>query len=67
MVSKYLPYINDGPRRASEEAARASSSIENGAFVPTMKVRGGAGMVEIGFVFVVATFVATMMAIMVVL
>lgn len=51
----------------SEEAARAASLIENGAFVPGMKVPGGAGMAEIRFAFVFAACVATMMAIMVVL
>lgn len=66
-VSKYLPYLDNGARRASEEVARASNLIENGAFVPGMDVPGGAGMEEVGFTFVVAAFVATMMAIMVVL
>ena len=66
-VLKYVPYLNGGARRSSEEAARASSLIENGAFVPGMNIPGGAGMMEIGFTFVVAAFMATMMAILVVL
>ena len=66
-VSQYIPFLKQDAARASEEAVRASSLANNGAFVPGISFPAEAEMVKVGVAFVVAVFVATTMAIMMVL